>query len=858
MKPLTLSLHDARADLETTGGKGSSLTRMINAGLPVPGGFHVTTQAYRDFVSVNQLQAPILAALQKANAADPASLELVSREINQRFMDGYMPEEIADAIRQAYAALNDVPVAVRSSATAEDLPDASFAGQQETYLNIRGTTAVLEAVKKCWASLWTPRAIGYRINNHIDQDSVALAVVVQELIFADAAGILFTANPINGKRDELLVNAAWGLGEAVVSGAVTPDTLTINKQSGKVVQREIAEKQVMTVRTSSGTEEQPVPQAKQKKAVLTPQQIADLTQLAVKIEQFYGMPMDVEWALAGNTFAIVQARPITVLPLEWKAPDPKAVYARGSLAEHTPSPVTPLFATLGLHLANEATFEMWDRVIGKNARNLVGADGFYVPLNGYVFGGIRMSGKDFFTVAKMSISQIGPMFHGSVPRWQAARQKFAAIVDEWENVEFEKLTCAELMNAIRSIFRASCVYFTDIQSTLPAASSSEVLFTRFYNSLIRRKTDPEATVFLVGSDTTSLRAEKSLFDMAEWLKQSPTLAELISNTATGELLALMSQPVAPAGVDAPAWEEWKQRFQQHLNRYGRTAYEFDFANSTPMETPGPTMDALKSFLSGKGSNPYQRHQEAIEKREKATSTVLARTGWPLKGWFKGLLGWAQETNPMREDSIFDMGMAHPLLRRMFAELGSRFVARGAMNEVEDIYWLEENEVMKLVGSVDQNQAVENHSGRIPERKQKWQTYLKAMPPVMLPEKSGWRKLIGGGEAETRNGKTVLKGVGTSSGTVTARACVVYSPEDFDKLRPGDVLVAVTTTPAWTPLFGLASAVITDIGGPLSHSSIVAREYGIPAVMAVRSATRTIQTGNLITVDGAAGTVTLEE
>ncbi|NMC55204.1 MAG: hypothetical protein GYA48_16385 [Chloroflexi bacterium] len=158
--------------------------------------------------------------------------------------------------------------------------------------------------------------LGYRINNNIDQDSVALAVVVQELIFADAAGILFTANPINGKRDELLINAAWGLGEAVVSGAVTPDTLTINKQSGKVVRREIAEKQVMTVRTSSGTEEQPVPQAKRNKAVLNPQQIADLTQLAVKIEQFHGMPMDVEWALAGNTFAIVQARPITVLPLE--------------------------------------------------------------------------------------------------------------------------------------------------------------------------------------------------------------------------------------------------------------------------------------------------------------------------------------------------------------------------------------------------------------------------------------------------------------------------------------------------------------------------------------------------------------
>jgi pyruvate,water dikinase len=858
MKTYILSLNDAQADLNTVGGKGSSLTRLINAGLPVPGGFHVTTKAYRDFVNENDLRSFILTSLLEADPSNPKSLESVSHKIRQRFASSFIPEKIESAILMAYADLNNAPVAVRSSATAEDLPDASFAGQQDTYLNICGPDSVLNAVKNCWASLWTPRAIAYRIKNAIDQNSVALAVVVQELVFADAAGILFTANPINGKRDEVVINAAWGLGEAVVSGQVTPDTVTINKLSSRVVTREIADKQVMTVRTQLGTEEKPVPKTIRKKAVLTRSQISKLTQFAIKIEQFYGMPMDVEWALADDQFAIVQARPITILPLEWKVPDPKAVYARGSLAEHTPSPVTPLFATLGLRLANEATSIMWKRVIGKNSKNLVGPDGFYIPLNGYVFGGIRMSGKEFFTVIRMTISQIGPIFRGSVARWQTARKQFATVVNNYEQVELKELNCVQLLEQVNTVFRAACVYFTDIQSTLPAASSSEVIFTFFYEKLIRRKTDPGAAVFLLGSDNISLRSEKSLFDLAEWIQTKQELAKYLIENTSEDLINIISQETGPHGLDAEVWIEWQHRLNQHLDKFGRTAYEFDFAKPTPMETPGPMIDAIRGYLSGKSSNPYERQVEILKKRDQAIRNILARVGWPVKGWFIRLLQWAQETNPMREDSIFDMGMGHPLTRRIFAELGSRFVALNIIEQEEDIYWLNEEEVLKAANGLDKKQPVEGMSDRIPKRKDQWQTFFKATPPVMLPEKSGWRKVLGESNVENRvDGKVVLNGVGTSSGKVTAPACVLMSPEDFGKLRPGDVLVAVTTTPAWTPLFGLASAVVTDIGGPLSHSSIVAREYGIPAVMAVRSATRTIQSGQMITVDGGAGVVTLE-
>jgi pyruvate,water dikinase len=430
-------------------------------------------------------------------------------------------------------------------------------------------------------------------------------------------------------------------------------------------------------------------------------------------------------------------------------------------------------------------------------------------------------------------------------------------VEAWEDKPLGSLAPSELLKGVNVVFGAACRYFTEIQTTLPAASMSEVIFTGFYNTLIKRKSDPEVTVLLIGSETVALRAEKSLFDMATWLKGDPVLADYVLHSPTERLMVDLEQETPPNSISTNSWNEWRLRFQGHLDEFGHTAYEFDFANPTPVETPGPLLDAIKAFLEGKAHNPYERQHEALEKREQTTQSLLKRIGWPRKGWFEKLLRWAQETGQMRENSIFDMGMGHPLLRRMFAELGRRFVASGAMESPDDIYWLEKSELEELIGALESGKPLPNLAGRIPSRKAEWQASLKITPPVILPEKTRWNKLIHGGEAETKDGKTILKGVGTSSGTVTAPARVMLGPEDFNTMKPGEVLVAVTTTPAWTPLFAMASAVVTDIGGPLSHSSIVAREYGIPAVMAARNATRHIQSGQLVTVDGTTGTVVLE-
>lgn len=316
-----LSLADAQATVENVGGKGASLARLARAGLPVPNGFHITTAAYRELLVANDLDAPLRAVRARMDLTQPTAFDAASQAIGALFARAVIPAPLGDDIARAYAALeprfalreSPLAVAVRSSATAEDRADLAFAGQQESFLNVRGEAAVLAAVKRCWTSLWTSRALAYRAQYHVADDALALAVVVQELVRADAAGVMFTADPVSGRRDHIVINAAWGLGDAVVSGRVTPDTFVVDKASGRVLEREIADKDVMTVCVEGGVATRATPEHWRRAAVLNDAQIVELARLGVQIERLDALPMDIEWVLAEGRWAIVQARPITTL-----------------------------------------------------------------------------------------------------------------------------------------------------------------------------------------------------------------------------------------------------------------------------------------------------------------------------------------------------------------------------------------------------------------------------------------------------------------------------------------------------------------------------------------------------------------
>ncbi len=848
-----LSLPDPLATLETVGGKGVSLSKLAREGLPVPGGFHVTTDAYKQFVAENELQPKILDALRSVDITISASLEAASQAIHECFEHCQIPAEICAAIVDAYQALDDhhAVVAVRSSATAEDLPGASFAGQQETYLNIHGVDALLNAVKNCWASLWTARAIAYRIKNNIDQSTVALAVVVQKLVFANAAGVMFTANPINGNRDETVINTAWGLGEAIVSGAVTPDTITVDKKKGKVTRRVTAEKSVMTVRTDQGTQEEPVPDAQKRKEVLTNAQAAALARYGVQIETLYGMPMDIEWALAEGQFAIVQARPITSLPPEWKMPNPKGTYARSSLAEHLPNAACSLFGTLGLRAVNQATAELAEMM----NMDLREAEYQYRVINGYVYMGFLMTWKFMWTMVRTTFDSFRILFTHSKERWQQARRVLADVIAKWDGNNPENMIPSELLTGAYEVMYAAAKYYTVIQSsTLPTATVSEILFTRLYNAINHNK-GPKAETLLFGLDTVPLRAEKSLFDLAMWVRSCAALCDFIQHSSTVEIMATLQKDACPDRIPEQQWQALKTRLEEHASTFGHTSFEFDFMNPTPAETPALILDTVKVYVEGKGSDPYKRQREVAESRDRAIRDIQKRFKLIPNRWFNKAFRWAMDSGPVREDSLADMGMGHTTIRRLLGELGSRFVRSGALQNASDIYWLNEDEVTELASLLERNMKLPDYVDTARNREAEWQTQMKLLPPPVLPFNSPWSKMV---PARSQSGESNrLEGVGASAGKVTARACVLLTPDDFGKMQPGDVLVAVTTTPAWTPLFAMASAVVTDIGGPLSHSSIVAREYGIPAVLATGMATRRIQDGQTITVDGSAGTVELK-
>ncbi|MDR2023795.1 MAG: pyruvate, phosphate dikinase [Hungatella sp.] len=852
-----LSMTHHQATLETVGGKGMSLSKMLAAGLPVPDGFHITTEAYRLFVKTNEIQSQIMNTLDGLDPGNTPKLEASSMHISNIFKKGKMTDELKKEITAAYQKLGHVPVAVRSSATAEDLPGASFAGQQETYLNIQGESEVLAAVKRCWASLWTARAISYRLINHFDQETVSLAVTVQKLIFSDAAGVLFTVNPVNGNRNEMLINAAWGLGEAVVSSLVTPDIIVVSKASEKISSYETADKQLMTIRTAKGTEEVPVADPMRQKPTLTTTQVQVLTKLGKTIEQYYQIPMDVEWALEKDQMYIVQARPITVLPPEWKPLEKGVVYTKGSLAEHLPSPVTPLFATLGMDLINHAALILWNHMFGNATQKLWPEHGAYVTINGYTYMSCKF--KPLLLITKsFSPKSMRRTYQKSVERSNKARKEFAAIVKDWESKSMESMSAEQLLGGVRIVFGAACTYFTQIQLCLPAALTSETILTKLFKGAASKAGVPDISVLLLGMDTIALQSEKSLYKIGKWASQHPGLSNYLESTSAANISKQFSSAIPPSTISDELWTQWKKQIQLHFVNYGCTAYEFDFSNPTPQEVLTPALESIKSFAAGHGESPFIREAEAEGRRTMAEKAISEQLQKPSRKLFFKLLIWAQATAPMREDTIFSMGMGHPVIRRMLNVVAQRLIEKGALSHPDEIYWLNETELADLVKRLDRKETLQNLTGTILGRREEWKRNQSYTSPPTIPEKKRKNTHSDPEKPEMVDGNTVLYGIGTSFGTVTAPACVLYSPADFEKFQTGDILIAVTTTPAWTPLFASASAVVTDIGGPLSHSSIVAREYGIPAVMATHSATRKIRTGQIVTVNGKTGTVMIHE
>jgi len=879
--PLVVALDTPSAEAqqlatsELVGGKAAALARLTAAGLPVPRAFCVTMEGYRRFVEAHALQAEVSAAADRAMREDAQSLERASTMVRALFERHELPEDLADSIRRAYATLGrdndaaaDVPVAVRSSATAEDLSDASFAGQHETYLNVRGEEAVLDAVRRCWASLWTARAMAYRARQGIPTDAMAMGVIIQQLVAADVSGVLFTANPVSGERGELVVNASLGLGEAIVAGEVTPDSYRIERASLAVLDASMGDKSVQITPADGGGTHLRVTSDAQRTAPALPKaeaRLRDLAQRGLQVEAASdGVPQDIEWALAGGSLWILQARPITNLPpaplhdVRWEPPIPGSAWIRRQVVENMPEPLSPLFAELylteGLERSVEAIYRVFD--IPSPIVQLVDRP-LFTTVNGfaYVRGNINFTWSVMPSLLRAYAVGLSALFKVGPAYWRdEALPRYLATVERWKALDTSSAPDAELLRAVRELAWADALYWFAAAVAIGSAKVSDSILNGFVSG-VAAQPGSTSSVFLRGFASKALEAEASLERMADMVRRSERLRQIVEATPARQLpRALRSQSEGRWLADA---------LDTYLDRYGHQIYNLDFAEPTQAEEPVALILSLKALVRAPGRDVEARRQALARDRDAATE-AMARALDPLqRRLFRPVVGWAQRFSPYREEALFYVGAAWPTLRRCALELGRRLVHAAALEHEADIFFLETAEIQDASAARAAGHTRPDLARLARERRELREARKRLHPPAAVP--SDYRLRLGPFdfsmfETQLRNvdDGPVLRGFGVSAGTVTAPASVVRSPAEFERMQPDSILVCPTTTPAWTPLFAQARGLVTDVGGILAHGSIVAREYGIPAVMGTGIATQRITHGELLRVDGDAGSVTLVE
>lgn len=857
-KQFVLALADpAAVRLEITGGKGSSLARLAAAGLPVPGGFHVTTDAYRAAVS-GAPQRAIVAAARDVDPDRPETHEAAAARIAEVFASLEIPVAVADAVRAGYSSLravvgaSDPAVAVRSSATAEDLPGMSFAGQQDSFLDVRGEDALLRAVRDCWASLWTARAIGYRARHGIPADDVTLAVVVQHLVDADAAGILFTVDPMTGSRDRVLINAAWGLGEAVVGGQVTPDTFTVARVGGSV-EVTLSTKEVRTVRTEDGTRNEPVPAELRDAPSLTVEQAARLAALGTRIEELYGVAMDVEWAVHDGAPFILQARPITGTAGQGAVTEVwndsllgDYLWTNANLGEALPSVMTPLTWSLVQIFMENA---MSDTSLG-------------FPGHGNIGGRFYMNLSATETVARaLGIQKTVDAAHREVfGRLPGQMEIPVVLMGRWELIRRllpvvgrNLTTLVKDVRAVPGFLRTAEQRGTNLRRRAADVGRPPAL-AAFWRA--------ELGPYLVESSRALRGASRqdgtTLLTLRRDLR--PLLGDADTETLTSGLssgaqgLASMETMV---GLRMVALGEIDK--DTYVSRYGhRCTDEFEVSVPRPAEDPAwldrQIATAAETSVDALLDRQEQARAAAWERLERVSPRKAAAVRKQLDRWARN----ARDRERARSEVI-----------RTFWALRTFAVRAGELTGLgDDVFYLNIDELLEVLDPSTGQRDGEALRGVVRVRRATYEQYrsLPAYPavirgrfdPVTWAADPARRSDVFDEHGQETAASDQVKGFPGAAGVVEGVARVVLSMDDADALLSGEILVTQVTNVGWTPLFPRAAAVVTDVGAPLSHAAIVARELGIPAVVGCGNATMRLRTGDRVRVDGEHGTVEVLE
>lgn len=791
-----------KQDIDAAGGKGANLGEMTRLGLPVPRGFCVVTDAY-----VEHARAWLVAD-ELAPRLDRKDWPAVEKAAHASFTTRPLVGAVADELLRAYREMGSPPVAVRSSATAEDLADASFAGQQETVLDVRGAEPLLDAVRRCWASLWNAQALDYRERRGIDHLSVAMAVVVQEMVPADAAGVLFTADPTTSRADHMLVQAARGLGEALVSGRTTGDTYRVERGNGmKVVERSL--------------ERQGAP-------VLTDEVLGELCAFGLKLESHFSSPQDIEFALSGRGLELLQSRPITGLaeaePEALPPPDKTNLFQRmiSKVSDDryplAPKPLDQLFFSVVVdalsHFLRQVGFSV-DAASEKELREQTWRRSFLVPRLGLNWRLLRLP---FATARTLSTPWDS--------WWADSRRRLAEVTQLPPPAELADEELLARADRILLVWHETMRRrFAFIFSTF-AEGALGALVTLAVGP---GKAGRVAGDLMAGVHTRAFELNEALWELAREAKRDPAVMQ--------DLKADHPRAFTAGGAGAA----FLRRFDAFIAEYGqREGITWYLSTPTWRRDPQQVWQLLRALVevsTPTASGGAGRHEAA---RELVLSRLRFVPG--ASRLFRWLVERLRALQAFREDSQFDVLRPLDALQALAAEWGRRLTERGLLPRPSDVFYLTYPEVRAwLLGQAPPPDEARKHVAR------RRATY-KVVNAAWQAEKF----------KTAPSGAKELKGIAASPGVVRARARIIRGEQQFGLLRPGEVLVCPYTSPSWTSLFASAAAVVTETGSAAAHAAIVAREYGIPAVMNVQGATSRIRDGQELLVDGNAGRIMLGE
>jgi phosphoenolpyruvate synthase/pyruvate phosphate dikinase len=861
-----------RTKLSLVGGKGANLGELLKIeGIKVPAGFCITTEAYNEITENNQELNSMLGELMHLKAEERSAISKLSASIRSSIETISMPGIIEEEVAEHLIKLGEENAfAVRSSATAEDLPTASFAGQQDTYLNIIGKEAILAHISKCWASLFTDRAVVYRILNGFDHRKVQLSVVVQKMVFPQAAGILFTADPVTGNRKTLSIDAGFGLGEALVSGLVSADVYKVSE--GKIIEKKISNKKLAIYPLKGGgTETQQIGAAQQNSPVLTDKQILQLEDLGRKIETPFGSPQDIEWCLADDTFYIVQSRPITNLfPIPQGNGHGNQVYISVGHQQMMTDAMKPLglsffllttsapmrtaggrlFVDISPMLSTSAGRHQMINVLGKSdplikdaLTNIIEREGF-IPL---------LPSEDAVDGKKEQAPGAGNKPR-TLPDYQTLKDYDPTIVD--------------------GLIRRSQAEAEASRQNIKTKSGPD-LFDYILEDIRELKkimADPESFgVIMTGMNAASWINEK----MQEWLGEknaADTIAQSVPGNVTSEMgLALMDvadvirpypevvaylqQAKDDSFMDGLAklsgGQEAHAAIQAYLHKYGmRCAGEIDITKTRWSEKPATLIPIIltniRNFEAGAGQRKFAQGLLEASGKEKELLDRLAQLpdGEQKARETKRMIDLVRNFAGYREYPKYNIMTRYFIYKQALMKEAEQLVQSGVLHEKEDSYYLSFQELHEVVRTHALNHQL------IDQRKEEYKLFEKLSPPRVMTSDG---EIITGAYKRENLPANAIAGLAVSSGVVEGRARVILNMESAD-LEEGDILVTAFTDPSWTPLFVSIKGLVTEVGGLMTHGAVIAREYGLPAVVGMDNATKLIKDGQRIRVNGTDGYV----